>query len=188
METTAVRVTKYVSSAAPATPRIAGPAHPDAHGGHPAGPGFASGISPCQPLRPAGTVTVTSAGPVRSGSASPVSWARELRHRSQAARAQARALTDHARQLRLNLGQVPVLPVARDELLRHSPYARLLARLETMPIIEQAKGIIMAQTRCEAAEAFDLLRRASQRSNVPVRELAADIVRHSADQPGTGKY
>src|SRR5262249_12182303 len=36
-------------------------------------------------------------------------------------------------------------PVSREQLLQRSPYARLLARLETMPVIEQAKGIIMAQ-------------------------------------------
>jgi hypothetical protein len=64
----------------------------------------------------------------------------------------------------------------RQELLQQSACARLVARLETMPVIEQAKGIIMAQSRCGAAEAFDILRRASQRSNVPVRELAAQIV------------
>jgi AmiR/NasT family two-component response regulator len=45
-----------------------------------------------------------------------------------------------------------------------------------MPVIEQAKGIIMAQSRCGQAEAFDLLRRASQRGNVPVRDLAAQLV------------
>jgi AmiR/NasT family two-component response regulator len=49
-----------------------------------------------------------------------------------------------------------------------------------MPVIEQAKGIIMAQSACGDAEAFDLLRRASQRSNVPVRELAAQLVAKSA--------
>jgi len=62
------------------------------------------------------------------------------------------------------------------DLPHQTEYARLLARLETMPIIEQAKGIIMAQSRCSEAEAFDLLRRASQRSNVPVRDLAAQII------------
>jgi ANTAR domain len=62
------------------------------------------------------------------------------------------------------------------ELLQRCEYARLLARLETMPVIEQAKGIIMARSRCGEAEAFDMLRRASQRSNVPVRDLAARIV------------
>jgi hypothetical protein len=65
---------------------------------------------------------------------------------------------------------------ARRDLTQRSEYARLLARLESMPVIEQAKGIIMAQSRCGDVQAFDLLRRASQRSNVPVRELAAQIV------------
>src|SRR5262249_26882959 len=52
------------------------------------------------------------------------------------------------------------------DLLRQSEYLRLQARLETMPVIEQAKGILMAQSRCGSDdEAFDLLRRASQRSN-----------------------
>jgi hypothetical protein len=62
------------------------------------------------------------------------------------------------------------------EVLRESTAARLQARLETMPVIEQAKGIIMEQNGCTAEEAFDLLRKASQRGNVPVRDLAARIV------------
>jgi hypothetical protein len=62
------------------------------------------------------------------------------------------------------------------EVLHESAFARLQARLESLPVIEQAKGILMAQTGCCADEAFDLLRRASQRSNVPVRDLAAEIV------------
>jgi ANTAR domain len=66
------------------------------------------------------------------------------------------------------------------DLLQRSAYARLLARLQTMPVIEQAKGIIMAQSHCGDAQAFDLLRQASQRSNVPVRELAAQIVANTA--------
>jgi hypothetical protein len=69
---------------------------------------------------------------------------------------------------------------ARRELLQRSAYARLAARLQTMPVIEQAKGIIMAQSSCGDAEAFDMLRRASQRSNVPVRDLAARLVAKSA--------
>ena len=62
------------------------------------------------------------------------------------------------------------------EQLHESAYARLLAKLETMPAIEQAKGILIAQTGCTPEEAFDMLRRASQRSNVRVSELAAGIV------------
>ena len=70
--------------------------------------------------------------------------------------------------------------LARQELRQQSAYARLVARLQTMPVIEQAKGIIMARSACGDDEAFDMLRRASQRSNVPVRELAAQLVAKSA--------
>ena len=62
------------------------------------------------------------------------------------------------------------------EFLHEAAYARLLARLHTTPVIEQAKGILMAQSRCSADEAFAMLRGASQRSNVKVRDLAEDIV------------
>jgi ANTAR domain len=61
-----------------------------------------------------------------------------------------------------------------------SAYARLTARLETLPVIEQAKGILVAQTGCGPDEAFRLLRLASQRSNVKIRDLAADIVARAA--------
>lgn len=72
----------------------------------------------------------------------------------------------------------------RREMLHRSEYFRLLARLETMPVIEQAKGILMAQQGCGADEAFDLLRRASQRSNVPVRQLAKLIVSNTQSRAG----
>lgn len=62
------------------------------------------------------------------------------------------------------------------ELLTESAVARLQARLETLPVIEQAKGMIMERKGCTADEAFELLRKASQRSNVPVRELATRVV------------
>ena len=57
------------------------------------------------------------------------------------------------------------------------------AQLDTMPVIEQAKGILMAQYRCRPEEAFDLLRRASQRANVKVSVLAEQIVEQIAS-PG----
>lgn len=72
--------------------------------------------------------------------------------------------------------------VTRAELIRESQIARLLARLQTMPVIEQAKGILMAHSGCTPEAAFDMLRQASQRSNVPVRELAAKIVAKAAQQ------
>ena len=60
--------------------------------------------------------------------------------------------------------------------LQYSVYARLQARLASMPVIEQAKGIIMAQRGWTEQQAFDALRRASQRENIKVRDLAATIV------------
>jgi hypothetical protein len=47
-------------------------------------------------------------------------------------------------------------------------------------VIEQAKGIIMAQCGWPEDQAFDALRRASQRENVKVRDLAAQIVAKTA--------
>jgi hypothetical protein len=66
------------------------------------------------------------------------------------------------------------------EILHESAFARLHARQQTIAVIEQAKGIIMAQQRCGPEQAFDLLRQASQRTNVKVHVLAAHIVEHIA--------
>jgi hypothetical protein len=60
--------------------------------------------------------------------------------------------------------------------LHDSAFTRLQARLDSLPVIEQAKGVLMAQAGCHPEEAFDILRRASQRTNIKVRDLAADIV------------
>jgi len=62
-----------------------------------------------------------------------------------------------------------------------SELARLKARLASMPVIEQAKGIVMARAGCGPEEAFDLLRRASQRANVKVHVMAARLVGQVAD-------
>lgn len=48
--------------------------------------------------------------------------------------------------------------------------------MESRAIIEQAKGILMAQSSVSAEEAFDLLVRASQRENRKLREIAQAIV------------
>ena len=64
--------------------------------------------------------------------------------------------------------------------LRYSAYARLQARLESMPVIEQAKGVIMAQCGWPEDQAIDALRRASQRHNIKVRDLAAQVVAQTA--------
>lgn len=48
--------------------------------------------------------------------------------------------------------------------------------------IEQAKGIIMARTGADEAAAFELLRAQSQSENRKLREVADEIVRHTAHQ------
>ncbi len=66
------------------------------------------------------------------------------------------------------------------DLLRYSAYARLQARLASMPVIEQAKGVIMAKYGWPEDQAFEALRRASQRENIKVRELAVRIMAQTA--------
>ena len=45
------------------------------------------------------------------------------------------------------------------------------------------QGILMAQRRCDAAEAFNILAAASQRANRKLREIAAAIVTGVAERP-----
>jgi hypothetical protein len=54
-----------------------------------------------------------------------------------------------------------------------------------MPVIEQAKGIIMAQSGWSEDQAFEALRRASQRENLKLRDLAAQIVARTV-RPASG--
>jgi GAF domain-containing protein len=55
--------------------------------------------------------------------------------------------------------------------------------LASRAVIDQATGIIMAQQRCDATAAFDILRRASQNRNVKLRNLAAEIVSQVGGKP-----
>jgi GAF domain-containing protein len=52
----------------------------------------------------------------------------------------------------------------------------LLGGLDTRATIGQAVGLLMAQERCTAEQAFGLLRIASQRRNVKLRDVAAGVV------------
>lgn len=56
--------------------------------------------------------------------------------------------------------------------------------LEHRDVIGQAKGILMAHHDVGADEAFDLLRRSSQRSGRKLRDVAADIVERQRRPPG----
>lgn len=117
-----------------------------------------------------------------TGHAAAAARREELRSRAERTRHTAQILRARAQSLKEELGQAG--RACQPGLLTVSPLARLRAQLATMPVIEQAKGILMAQQGCGAEEAFDLLRRASQRSNVPVRELAKRIVSTTQSRAG----
>jgi GAF domain-containing protein len=64
--------------------------------------------------------------------------------------------------------------VAYDDTARLA--ADMRAAMASRAVIEQAKGVIMAQNRCDAERAFDILRRASQGRNVKLRDVAQGVV------------
>lgn len=53
---------------------------------------------------------------------------------------------------------------------------QLREALETRDLIGQAKGILMERESCTPEAAFDILRRASQRTNRKLRDVALDLV------------
>lgn len=57
-----------------------------------------------------------------------------------------------------------------------SEVTQLREALSSRPVIEQAKGIVMADRRCSADEAFRILRQLSMDTNVRVADVAAAIV------------
>jgi len=61
--------------------------------------------------------------------------------------------------------------------------ASLEKKADSRNLIGMAKGIIIARQHVSEEEAFDILRRASQRMNVKLRELAAMIVRQPPEEP-----
>ncbi|WP_233517768.1 GAF and ANTAR domain-containing protein [Geodermatophilus marinus] len=57
--------------------------------------------------------------------------------------------------------------------------------MESRAVIEQAKGVLMAQRRVDADQAFDILRAASQRANRKLRDVAAGVVASTTTPPTT---
>jgi|SRR4051794_30726514 len=60
---------------------------------------------------------------------------------------------------------------------------QLREALESRDVIGQAKGILMERERVTAAEAFDMLRRASQHLNRKLRDLADEIAATGEEPP-----
>lgn len=66
--------------------------------------------------------------------------------------------------------------------------ADLETAMRSRSVIDQAIGVIMAQQRCGADEAFSILRKASQHRNIKLRDLCAQLVNNiSGDPPGDGR-
>lgn len=86
---------------------------------------------------------------------------------------------------RLLARQATVL-LAHAAALAHSEQmnATLRRALETRTVIGQAQGVLMARQGTTPDEAFDVLRRASQRTNRKLRDVAAEIVAGVRQNPG----
>ena len=61
--------------------------------------------------------------------------------------------------------------------------AQLEQALTSRTVIDQALGILMAEQRCDADQAFDLLRMRSQSSQRKLRDVAADLITRVTGQP-----
>jgi AmiR/NasT family two-component response regulator len=70
---------------------------------------------------------------------------------------------------------------AHDRLAEHARNMRVA--MESRAVIEQAKGVLMAQRGVDAGQAFDILRDASQRYNRKLRDIAAGIVATTTESP-----
>jgi hypothetical protein len=94
----------------------------------------------------------------------------------------ARAYDDEAREIGLILAahaSVAVRAVSeRDAATRLEQELR--AALSSRDVIGQAKGILMERLRITPEDAFDILRRASQRLNVKLREIAQQLTETGA--------
>lgn len=60
---------------------------------------------------------------------------------------------------------------------------QLRSSIVSRAVIDQALGVIMATERCPQDKAFALLRRASQNTNVKLRDLASTIVARVSGEP-----
>ena len=60
---------------------------------------------------------------------------------------------------------------------------QMQAAMDSRAVIEQAKGIVMADRRCTADEAFRILAKVSQDTNRKLRDVAAALVDRAAEGP-----
>jgi GAF domain-containing protein len=78
---------------------------------------------------------------------------------------------------------IAVAVVNADAHARLTEQARnMRVAMDSRAVIEQAKGVLMAQRHVDADQAFDILREASQRYNRKLRDIAAGIVASTQEQ------
>jgi GAF domain-containing protein len=100
------------------------------------------------------------------------------------------AFDDHSRAIAAQLAALTAATITAA--LRHYDQATLTdhlrAALSSRSVIDQAIGIIMGMQRCPPEVAFDVLRTVSQNRNIPLREVAADLVARTINSttPGRG--
>ncbi|HET9648222.1 MAG TPA: GAF and ANTAR domain-containing protein [Microlunatus sp.] len=75
------------------------------------------------------------------------------------------------------------LQIALGRVTDHQLLDQLDQALASRTVIDQAIGILMAEQRCTADEAFALLRMRSQSAQVKLRDVAADLITRVTGQP-----
>jgi hypothetical protein len=63
----------------------------------------------------------------------------------------------------------------------------LRRKLQTLPVIEQAKGILMGRYQIPADDAFEMLRRRSQDTNTKLHLVAQTIISHRCQGAATDR-
>lgn len=73
--------------------------------------------------------------------------------------------------------------VAAENARLRTEVEHLRTAMETRPVIEQARGILMSLTSCSPATSWRLLVEASQHSNVKLRVVSAALVASAGGDP-----
>ncbi|WP_407563399.1 ANTAR domain-containing protein [Streptomyces sp. 184] len=61
--------------------------------------------------------------------------------------------------------------------------AQLKQAIKTRPVVDQARGVLMAALDGDADDAWQVLRKTSQHANVPLRDVAASVVSSTGGTP-----
>lgn len=136
----------------------------------------------CEPLESEGALL--GAFTLYSGDDGPPDAAPQLNARGPAAEPDSAGFAATRLAMRVSAAHVGVLyRTALDAARMREVADQLKEALTTRAIIDQALGIVMAQRRCTAQHAFELLRHVSQDRNVKLHQLAASIVEQVSGEP-----